>query len=159
MTIKNNVTRMLDGKKIPYRAHQLPPEKLGALEAAEYLGVSPQQMFKTIVVLRLTKGKPILALVSGESQVDAKALANVVGEKKVKVSTQAEAEKLTGLQTGGISPLALINKGFQVIIDQSAETHEDIYISGGQRGINIQLKPGDLIKITQARLGNISKPL
>jgi len=150
---------MLDGKKIPYRAHQLPPEKLGALEAAEYLGVSPQQMFKTIVVLRLTKGKPILALVSGESQVDAKALANVVGEKKVKVSTQAEAEKLTGLQTGGISPLALINKGFQVIIDQSAETHEDIYISGGQRGINIQLKPGDLIKITQARLGNISKPL
>ena len=150
---------MLDGKKIPYRAHQLPPEKLGALEAAQYLGVSPRQMFKTIVVLRLTKGKPILALVSGESQVDAKALANVVGEKKVKVSTQAEAEKLTGLQTGGISPLALINKGFQVIIDQSAETHEDIYISGGQRGINIQLKPGDLIKLTQARLGNISKPL
>ena len=63
---------------------------------------------------------------------------------------------MTGLQTGGISPLALINKGFQVVLDESIRSHNQIFISGGQRGLNIELTPKDLIKLTNARTAKIA---
>jgi len=151
-----NVTRLLDQRKITYIAHQLPSEKLGALEVAVYLGVPAEVVFKTIVVKRVSAGKPILALVPGTQEVDIKALAKVIGEKKVILPTQREAERITGLQAGGISPLALLNRGFQVILDSSAEQHKEIYISGGQRGLDIQLPVPDLISLTNARLAEIS---
>jgi Cys-tRNA(Pro)/Cys-tRNA(Cys) deacylase len=156
MTTINNVTRLLDAKKIPYTAHELPPEKLGATEAAEHLGVSPELVFKTIVAIRTTPGKPILAVVPGNKELDLKLLAKAINEKKVRVATHQQAEGLTRLQTGGISPLSLINKGFQIVIDQSAKTHPIIFISGGQRGLNIELSPKDLIKITNAQTAAIS---
>jgi Cys-tRNA(Pro)/Cys-tRNA(Cys) deacylase len=62
---------------------------------------------------------------------------------------------LTGLQAGGISPLALINKGFQVVVDSSAQKYGEIHISGGQRGLNIRLDPSDLVNLTNARLAAI----
>lgn len=113
----NNVTRLLDGKKIAYQTFTLPAEKLGAEETAAILGVSPSRVYKSIIVRRDKPGKPIIAVISGDREVDLKLLASVVGEKKVNLPTQAEAEKMTGLQAGGISPLALINRGFQVVID------------------------------------------
>ncbi|HIE24857.1 MAG TPA: aminoacyl-tRNA deacylase [Anaerolineales bacterium] len=153
--ITNNITRLLDAKKIPYTAFETPKEKLGAEGTADFLAISPALVYKTIVVKR-KKGKPILALVSGSSSVDLKSLAKLLGEKKVFLTTQAEAEKLTRLQTGGISPLALINKGFQVVLDDSARAYEEIHISGGQRGLNIRIGVDDLIKLTKARVGKIS---
>jgi Cys-tRNA(Pro)/Cys-tRNA(Cys) deacylase len=156
--ITNNVTRLLDSRKVPYQAFELPVEKLGAQEAAEILGVPSNQVYKTIVVQREAKGKPILAVVSGESKVDLKKLASAVGEKKVRLTTQKEAEDLTGLLAGGISPLALLNKGFQVVLDDSAKAFEKIYISGGQRGINILLQVKDLVEITRAKIDQISSP-
>ncbi len=152
----NNVTRFLDSQKIVYTAFELPVEKLGASEVAQILQVSDEIVFKTIVVLREGKGKPILALVPGMVEVDVKALARVVNEKKVQTASQREAEKITGLLTGGISPLALLKRGFQVVIDQSALQHDLIYISGGQRGLNIRLRPDDLIALTKALVAKIS---
>lgn len=154
--IRNNVTRFLDQRKIPYAAFVYPPEKLGAEEVAQLLGVSPELVYKTIVVRRESKGKPILALVPGNRQVDLKALASAVGEKKVHLPTEREAEQLTGLQAGGISPLALLSRGFQVVIDISARGLDQFYISGGQRGLNIRLAPADLAQLTQACFAPIS---
>jgi Cys-tRNA(Pro)/Cys-tRNA(Cys) deacylase len=148
--ITNNVTRFLQSRRIDFNVHELPAEKLGAIEAAQILGVRPEQVFKTIVITRLGKGKPILAVVPGSSEVDLKRVAQATGEKKVHLPTEKEAEKLTGLQAGGISPLVLIQRGFQVLIDQSALSYEKIFISGGQRGLNIELAAGDLIKLTNA---------
>ena len=156
MTIMNNVTRFLDVRKIQFTAHELPHEKLGAVEAAQYMGVPAGQVFKTIVIKR-EKGKPVLAVVPGPQVVDLKLLAAFLGEKKMYLPTECEAEALTGLQVGGISPLALINKGFQVVIDAESQSLEEIYISGGQRGLDIQLRVVDLIKLTNARVGGISK--
>lgn len=156
MTIANNVTRFLDARKVSYQAHQLPAEKLGALDAARYLNVSPAQVFKTIVILR-DKKKPILALVPGTRVVDLKLLAAFLDEKKVSLPTEREAEQLTGLQAGGISPLALLNKGFQVVVDAAAQDFEQIFISGGMRGLDIQLSPHDLAKLVNARFGNFSR--
>ncbi|BCY19358.1 Cys-tRNA(Pro)/Cys-tRNA(Cys) deacylase [Leptolinea sp. HRD-7] len=152
----NNVTRFLDSKKVKYKAFDLPAEKLGAIESALLLNVPASQVFKSIVVLRTRPGKPILAIVPGDHEVDLKLLAEAAGEKKLQVSTQAEAEKLTGLQTGGISPLALINRGFQMWLDSSASNFEEIHISGGQRGLNIRLPVKDLLILTGARLALIS---
>lgn len=156
MTIVNNVTRMLDAKKISYQAHALPEKKLGAVEAAMHLGVSPAQVYKTIVAIRSTPGKPILGVIPGDTELDLKQLAATLGEKKIKLASHNQAEELTGLQTGGISPLALINKGFQVMLDQKALQNKTVFISGGQRGLNIELSPQDLIKLTNARTAPLS---
>ena len=155
--VKNNVTRILDSHGISYQAFELPPEKLGALEVANILGVAPELVYKTIVVSREARGKPILALVPGHSELDLKALARVLGEKKVYLATHKQAEQLTGLKTGGISPLALINRGFQVVVDISAKSLSEIYLSGGQRGLNIRIPPEALITLTNAKVGAISR--
>jgi len=155
----NNITRMLDAKKIPYVAFILPAEKLGAIETARILGVSLEQVFKTIVVKREGKGKPILAVVPGTSEVDLKSMAKTLGEKKLYLPTEHEAEQITGLQAGGISPLALLNKGFQVILDSRAASYDEIHISGGQRGLNIRLPVDALVKLTNARLEKIISDL
>ncbi len=158
MPVVNNVTRLLDARKIPYTAYELPAEKLGALETARLLNVPPESVYKTIVVTREKPKKPVLAVIPGPNQVDLKKLAAALGEKKVHLPTEREAESLTGLQAGGISPLALLNKGFSVIVDDSARTLERIHISGGQRGLNIALSPQSLIDLTQGRFANISQP-
>jgi Cys-tRNA(Pro)/Cys-tRNA(Cys) deacylase len=156
MPITNNITRMLDAKRIRYTAHDLPEEKVGAAEAAAIIGVPPDIVYKTIVAVRPKGGKPVLALVPGNAELDLKALAKALGEKKISLASHVEAEKLTGLQTGGISPLALINKGFQVVADQTFTTHKQVVISGGQRGINIQLAPGDMVELVNARVAKIA---
>ncbi len=157
MTVINNVTRFLDAHKVKYIAHELPAEKMGALEAAQYIGAPAEQVFKTIVTVR-EKKKPVLAVIPATQVVDLKLLAAFLGEKKMSLPTEREAEALTGLQAGGISPLALINKGFQVMLDSAAQNYPQIYISGGQRGLDIQLPVEDLIKLTSARVGKVSKP-
>jgi Cys-tRNA(Pro)/Cys-tRNA(Cys) deacylase len=155
--VKNNVTRLLENRGIPYQAFELPKEKLSGMEAAVYLGVKPEKVYKTIVVKRQKPGKPVLALVPAPREVDLKGLSRALGEKKVHLATQKEAEQITGLQTGGISPLALLNRRFQVIIDITAQSLEDIYISGGQRGLNICLATQALIELTNADLAAISR--
>ncbi len=157
MATVNNITRLLDSRKISYSVFETPDEKLGALEAAQFLNVSPDVVFKTIVVTRNKGKKPILALIPGSRTVDLKLLASFLGEKKVHLPTEREAEQITGLQAGGISPLALINKGFQVVIDALAQTYAEIHVSGGQRGLNIRLPVADLIKLTNARIASISQ--
>ncbi len=158
MAIVNNVTRLLDQRHIAYEAFELPAEKLGARETASMLGIDPAIVFKTIVVTRDKPRKPLLAVVPGDSVVDLKLLAAAVGDKKVYLPTEREAEALTGLQAGGISPLALLNKGFRVLIDDSARAHDAIHVSGGQRGLNIRIALADLVKLTGAQIATLSRP-
>lgn len=156
MPVTNNVTRFLESKRVPFTVFELPPEKLGAIETARRLNVPPEQVFKTIVVRREKAGKPILAVIPGNRALDLKALAHTMGEKKLHLPTQREAEIMTGLLAGGISPLALINKGFQVVIDDSAQKLKEIHVSGGQRGLNIRLPVKDLVKLVHARFAPVA---
>lgn len=158
MPSTNNVTRMLDSQRVPYQAFELPVEKLGAIEAARILQVPTQLVFKTIVVLREKPGKALLVVLPGTHDVDLKAVAAVLGEKKVRLPTEREAEEITGLQAGGISALALINRGFQTLLDSSASQYPEIYVSGGQRGLNIRLPVKDLVRLTHSRLAAVGKP-
>jgi Cys-tRNA(Pro)/Cys-tRNA(Cys) deacylase len=154
--VKNNVVRLLENRKIPHTVFELPAEKLGARETAALLGVPPSQVFKTIVVQRASS-RVVLVVVPGDREVDLKAVAAFLGEKKVHLPSEREAEAITQLQAGGISPLALLNKGFLVIVDRRALDWESIHISGGQRGLNIRLAPQDLIALCQAKVADVSR--
>jgi Cys-tRNA(Pro)/Cys-tRNA(Cys) deacylase len=155
MVKPTNVTRYLDARKIDYHAYELPGEKFGAVETACLLGVDPAVVFKTIVIKRVGRGKPVLAVVPGAKQVDLKKVAVYLGEKKVSLPSEREAERLTGLQSGGISPLALLKRGFQVVMDASIHDFQAVHISGGQRGLNIKLPVQDLICLTNAKTADI----
>jgi Cys-tRNA(Pro)/Cys-tRNA(Cys) deacylase len=120
------------------------------LVLANLFGVSPAVVFKTLVVARPPK-KPILAIVPADKQLDLKKLAQALGEKKLKMATHAQAEQLTGLQVGGISPLALLNKGFVMVIDRSAESLPHIYLSAGQKGTNLKVPVKPVLKLIGAR--------
>lgn len=154
-TEKTLAMRLLEGKKIPYEAHRYDPDLfVSAEEVAEAIGLPPQQVFKTIVT-EPDKGKPILALVPADAEVDLKALAEAAGAKKVRMATLTDAERMTGLQKGGISALALVNRGFAVFLDHSALAFERIGMSAGERGVQVVLAVGDFVKVTGARVGAI----
>jgi Cys-tRNA(Pro)/Cys-tRNA(Cys) deacylase len=151
------VTRLLDARGAKYLAFELPALKLGAMESARLLNVDPRTVFKTIVVEREKPKRPLLVLVSAIAEVDLKQVALAVGDKKVHLPTEREAEALTGLQAGGISPLALLNKGFKVLLDAAALEHSEIHVSGGQRGLNIRISVADFIEITGAHVASVSR--
>jgi Cys-tRNA(Pro)/Cys-tRNA(Cys) deacylase len=153
----NNVIRLLESRHIPFTVFETPTGELSAQGTADFLKVPVELVYKTIVIKREKIRKPILAIVSGHCKVDLKLLATLLGEKKLFLPTVPEAEQITGLQTGGISPLALINKGFTMVLDESASTHDEIHVSGGQRGLNLRIKVNDLLSLTDARLGKISQ--
>ena len=153
MAFRNNVTRLLDARKVDYEVFELPPEKHSAEETAELLGIPAHFVYKTLVVLRETKGKkPLLVMTPAGRELNLKALAASLGEKKLHMAAQREAESLTGLQVGGISALALVNRGFEVGLERAALDLPYIHISAGQRGANLRLQVADLVKLTNARL-------
>ncbi len=155
--MRNNVTRMLQARGVPFTAHSLPRAKLSAVEAASHLHVPADRVFKSIVISWPAHARLILALVPGDRQVDLKAVARLLGAKKVVLPTERQTEKLTGLQAGGISPLALLHRQPIVLLDLSAVAQPDLYLSGGQRGLNICMRPADLITLTSARTGPIAR--
>ncbi len=153
MPFRNTVTRLLDSRKVPYEVFEFSLEKHSAEETAELLGVPPERVYKTLVVLREAKGKkPLLVMIPAGRELNLKTLAASLGEKKLKMATQREAEALTGLQVGGISALALLNRGFEICLERAALGLPYIHISAGQRGVNIRLGVKDLIEITGAKL-------
>jgi Cys-tRNA(Pro)/Cys-tRNA(Cys) deacylase len=153
MSIKNNVTRLLDSRRIEYEAIEYDAAQFhSAAEVAALIGVPADHVYKTIVVLREEKGrKPLLVIVPGDHEIDLKRLAASLGEKKLKVARHDEAEALTGLQVGGISALALLNKPFEVCLDRSALALPQLYVSAGQRGLNIKIGVQALIQLTKAK--------
>ena len=156
MASKLNSMRLLELRKIPYTAktYDASGEFHSATEAAQLIGAPVATVYKTLVVLREPpkKGKPILVMIASDREVDLKSLAKSLDEKKLRMATQREAESLTGLQVGGISALALMNRGFEICIDEPALALDQIHISAGQRGVDLQLSAQDLIALTNAKI-------
>jgi len=154
---KTLATRLLAGKKIAHETRTFDPERfVSAEEVAIGIDLPAGQVFKTLVVSP-EQGKPILAVLPADAELDLKALAKAAGLKKARMATLAEAEGCTGLQKGGISALALLNRGFRVFLDASAATFPRIAMSAGERGMQVLLAPGDFVKLTQARVAAIGK--
>ncbi len=161
--MKLNSMRLLESRKITFKAttYDASGEFHSATDAAQLIGAPVEAVYKTLVVLRdpspssgrtPKSGKPILVMIASHLEVDLKALAKSVNEKKLRMATQREAESLTGLQVGGISALALLNRGFEMCIDEPARALDQIHISAGQRGVDLQLAVKDLVALTNAKM-------
>ena len=155
MAFANNATRLLDSRKVAYVVHEYDYDSgvHSAVDVAEAVGLRENQVFKTLVALPdQPNAKPVLAIIAGPDTLDLKLMAKALKVKKARMASHAQAEELTGLKTGGISALALMNRGFRVFIDVKALESPTIAVSAGQRGVNLELAPDDLIKVTKARV-------
>lgn len=152
MTIpkKSNVIRLLEVRQIPYQAYTYAPDIRSAEDVAQVIGMPAREVYKTLVVLPL-RGKPLLVIIPGSCALDLKRLAQSLGEKKLRMAAHKEAEQLTGLQVGGISALALLDRGFQVYVDGAAQALTEFVVSAGQRGMNLRLRIDDFVRLTKAR--------
>lgn len=150
---KTNAMRALDARGIPYDVCAFPDDIHSTDGVAAALGVPESEVYKTLVVLPEARGKkPMLVIVAGPSEVNLRGLAREIGEKSLRMAAHKEAESLTGLKVGGISALALLNRGFVVYIDASAQALDAVYVSAGQRGVNLRVKVADLIRVTGAKV-------
>jgi Cys-tRNA(Pro)/Cys-tRNA(Cys) deacylase len=147
---RTNAMRLLDAHQVDYQVVRFSPDIHSATGVAETIWLDPAQVYKTLVVQRAL-GKPFLVMIAGNREVDLKALAAAVGEKKLSMATHREAEALTGLQVGGISALMLLNQGFEICIDQAAQALDEVVVSAGQRGVDLRLRVADLVRVTDAR--------
>lgn len=149
---KLNAMRFLEQNGVAYEVIEFDDTVHSAQGVADFIGVPSHHVYKTLVVMpdeRGTRVRPLLVLTSGDRQLDLKKTARAVGLKKVRMATHQEAEKLTGLKVGGISPLALTGKNWQVYIDQTVLDLEWILLSAGQRGLNLKINAQDLIRVLE----------
>lgn len=125
------------------------------LEAAEALGVDAAAVFKTLIA-SLSSGDLVVAVIPVVTRLDLKALAAAAGAKKAVMADPKAAERATGYVIGGISPLGQ-RRRLATVVDRSALTHLQIYVSGGRRGLEIALQPRDLVTLTNANLARIGR--
>ncbi|RMG74641.1 MAG: aminoacyl-tRNA deacylase [Chloroflexi bacterium] len=159
MAKKLNSMRILEQHKIPYEVFEYPDSIKDAEEVAEVLGVPYFTVFKTLVVQAVDRPdikNPYLAIIPSEKQLDLKKMAATAGVKKVRMASQKDAERLTGLQVGGISALALLQKQWDVYLDQSATQLQQIIISAGQRGTQLRVPVIPLLRVIRAKIADIS---
>ncbi|RFU36885.1 Cys-tRNA(Pro) deacylase [Actinomadura logoneensis] len=122
--------------------------------AADALGIAHDRIFKTL--LAEVDGALTVGVVPVSSTLDLKALAAAAGGKKARMADPHDAERATGYVVGGISPLGQ-RKRLPTVIDESVSALETVYVSAGRRGLQIELAPADLIRLTAARLAAIAR--
>ncbi|MFG2633144.1 Cys-tRNA(Pro) deacylase [Streptomyces sp. NPDC048362] len=123
-------------------------------EAAQAMGVSPERVFKTLVAD--VDGALVVGVVPVAGSLDLKALAAAVGGKRAAMADPALAERTTGYVRGGISPLGQ-RKKLPTVLDDSATAHPTICVSAGRRGLEVELAPGELARLTAAVLAPIGR--
>ncbi|QKZ03513.1 Cys-tRNA(Pro) deacylase [Pseudomonas eucalypticola] len=126
------------------------------LEAAEKLGLNPEQVFKTLLASS-EKGELLVAVVPVAGTLDLKSLAHAAGVKKCEMADPAAAQRATGYLLGGISPLGQ-KKRLRTFIDQTAQPLTTIFVSAGRRGLEVELAPALLAEHTRATFADIGRP-
>ena len=134
--------------------HHDPATKNFGLEAAEALGVDAERVFKTL--LADVDGRLVVGIVPVTGSLDLKALAGAVGGKRAAMADPAVAERKTGYVVGGISPIGQ-KAALATVLDETAELWDTVFVSGGRRGLDIELAPGDLIRMTDAVVADIAR--
>jgi len=150
-------TTALTRARVPFTEHSYEHDAGAAsygLEAAAALGLGPEQVFKTLMVS--VDGRLAVAVVPVSGQLDLKAVAAAVGGKRATMADPAAAERATGYVVGGISPVGQ-RRAHRTVLDQSALGFDTVYVSGGRRGLDIGVAPGDLVRVTGAVVAPIGR--
>jgi Cys-tRNA(Pro)/Cys-tRNA(Cys) deacylase len=156
MAKKTPATNLLDAAGIAYSLHTYDydpnAERIG-LQAAESLGVPGDHVVKSLMAL--VDGKPVCAMVRSDREVNLKKLANAVGGKSAQMMKPADAERMSGYRIGGISPFGQ-RRAVMAIMDEDAYALAEIFLNGGQRGLQIKINPADAISILHATVAQLT---
>lgn len=157
--IKTNAMRLLEAQMINYSFHSFgpigPDQEKSYEEIARSTGQLTEEIYKTI--LTISGANYYVMVLPGEQVLDFKKAAKILGLKMLELAPLHDLEKITGYVRGGCSPLAM-KKQFPTIVDQSALKFSAISVSAGKRGCQIRLAPQDLIKLSNAKVGDICQP-
>jgi Cys-tRNA(Pro)/Cys-tRNA(Cys) deacylase len=140
-------------------AHQLreydydPGAAKVGLQAAQALGAEPARVLKTLMIL--VDGKPVCAILASDQEVAMKRLAAAVGGKAAQMMKPADAERITGYKVGGVSPFGQ-KKRSPTVLDAAAMIHDLVFVNGGQRGLQVELSPQDLVSAIGATVADIA---
>jgi Cys-tRNA(Pro)/Cys-tRNA(Cys) deacylase len=148
-------TRALTAAGVPFTVHTYdydPDAESIGLQAASALGEDPARVLKTLMAL--VDGKPACVIVPSDQEVSMKKLAAAASGKAAQMMKPLEAERLTGFKVGGISPFGQ-RKPVRTVIEQSALAHDQVYINGGQRGLQVRLKPADARDVLKAVVADV----
>ena len=150
--------RTLERAKVPHTLHPCDPEHPAGQghgdAAVAALGADPHQVFKTLVTR--VDGALTVAVVPVSGQLDLKALAVAAGGRKAAMADPADAERSSGYVRGGISPLGQ-RKALPTVVDASATDFATVMVSAGRRGLQVELSPADLVRLTRARTARIGR--
>jgi Cys-tRNA(Pro)/Cys-tRNA(Cys) deacylase len=150
-------TAALTRAGLPFTVHTYdhdPAAPSYGLEAAEALGLDPARVYKTL--LASVDQRLVVAIVPVSGQLDLKALAAAVDGKKAVMADPGDAERVTGYVVGGISPIGQ-KKALPTVLDSSAADHPTVFVSGGRRGMDLEVAPADLVAVTGASYAPISR--
>jgi Cys-tRNA(Pro)/Cys-tRNA(Cys) deacylase len=155
MSKATRATKMLDRAGVAFvvASYDYDPaaDSIG-LQASAALGEPPERVLKTLMAL--VDGKPVCVIVPSDREVSMKRLAAAVGGKAAQMMKPAEAERISGYKVGGISPFGQMRQ-LPTMIEVEAMAHDQVYINGGQRGLQVRLKPQDALSV----LGATAAPL
>ncbi len=149
-------TVALTAAGIPFTVHAYEHDPAAAsygLEAAEALGVEPDRVFKTL--LADTELGLVVGVVPVTGMLDLKALAAAVGAKRATMADPAVAERKTGYVVGGISPIGQKTR-LRTVLDETAQLWDTVFVSGGKRGMDVELSPTDLLAVTAGDIAAIA---
>ena len=148
--LKTNAIRKIEQQKIPYQLHEYAwnEQQLDAIHVAKEMGVTPEEVFKTLV-LHGDKTGYLVVCIPAFSELNLKLIAKLSHNKKVELVPVNDLEKITGYIRGGCSPIGM-KKVFPTFIEESAKHHLTIRISAGKRGLQVELNPNDLQQLTKA---------
>jgi len=155
--MKTNATRILDSMGIRYQLveYEVDPNDLSAETVARKVGLPPEQVFKTLVV-RGDRGTVYLAVIPGNQELDAKALARLTGDRHIEMAPLKEVQNLTGYIRGGVTVLGC-KRGYPVWADETIELFDVISVSAGVRGTQVLLSPADYLRATKAVVGAVTR--
>ncbi len=155
--MKTNAARTLDTLGIRYelREYEVDPDDLSAETVAAKVGLPPEQVFKTMLV-RGDRNGLAFVVIPGNSEVDAKAVARVTGDRRVELVALKEVQPLTGQVRGGVTAVGQTNR-YPVYIDETAEICDILSVSAGARGTQILLDPADYIRAVNATVAAVAK--
>ena len=149
-------TVALDRARVSYTLHPYAHDsRAGSYgeEAAALLGIDPRRMFKTLIAA--VDGRLVCAVVPVASRLDLKALASAAGGRRAELADPAKAQRATGYVLGGISPLGH-KSPMPVLVDSSVTGFDTVYVSAGKRGLQVQLPPAELLRLSGARTAPIA---
>ena len=146
----------LEAAGVAHRVHEIPAEPGDvryARAAAAALGVDAARVFKTLVAL--VDGEPVVAVVPASAQLSLKAVAAAAGGKRAEMAPPLVAERLTGYVVGGISPIGQ-KRPLATFVDESAVLFDTVFVSGGRRGMDVELAPDDLLAVTGGKYAAVA---